>query len=268
MDRYRSIVWAGTIGVVAGVCLSWVDARASPSGFCDPGTIVTKFIDQEFEDARKRNRFCIEYYRDLTAGLSPHTGLNGWQWLHVVLVGYHLANASQIAAEMGRHAAAADFIDEARSHAGLWSNFFETPLVRWDDIINVTIGFQLERKGAIEEAKRWYETHPDTHTYARLAAIALSEQNAREATDRAAQALELHPRNLTAMIVLAAIAEKDEYGVVSGIERDAIAEVKKILKQSNFTYQYMPVYYGEIWWAKVWIEDLGTIGMPPRENLP
>lgn len=266
----RGIVWAGIIGVVAGLCLSWADARASDE-FCERGTIVIKFIDQEFEDARKLNRFCIEGYLDLTAGLSPQTGLRGWDWFHVALVGYHLATASQIAAEMGRHDDAADFIDKAKSYANSWGNFFAPPLMKWDRILNVTIGFQLERKGAVKDAKRWYENHPDEHTYARLAAIALRERNTREATEWALKALEIgsqNPRNLTAMIVLAAMAEEDEHGIVPGIERETIAEIKKVLKLDWPYNQSMPVYYGEVWWAKVWIEDTGTIGMPPRANLP
>jgi len=269
--RHRSVCWAGIIGVVVGLCLSGADARASTSGFCQPAAIMTKFIDQKFEEAQELNRDCIEHYRDLTAGLSPQMEVGGWHWLNVLNVGYHLATGSQIAAEMGRHTSAAEFIDEAKSHADLWNEFFESPLVRWDHIINVTIGFQLERKGALEDAKRWYESHPGEHTYARLAAIALAEQNTGEAKEWAYKALKIgspNPQNLTAMIVLAGVAEEDENGIVSSIEREAIAEIKKILKQDWPHNQFMPVYFGEIWWAKEWIERMGTIGMPPKAKLP
>ncbi len=231
-------------------------SNAQPSAFCKKEEVIRSYIAQDYERALSLNEHCIEYYKTKTANLNPNGELNGWQWIDVVSVGYHICTGSQIAAEMGLLLTAKDMIDEAKQYARSWP--YTNQLVRWSEIINVTEGYYLEMADKTYEAEQFYKDHQDQHTLSRLAVLALKRRDINAAIEWAAQSAEKEALNLTALIIMASIGR-------SGEPDDAAKVVlKPILKQKNYSNQFMPVYYAEVWWAELWIEGTGNIEILPQ----
>lgn len=228
---------------------------AGASAFCDRHAIIQAYISGDYETATSLNKDCINHYEIKTEKLNRHGSLTGRQWNDILLYGYHICVGSQIAAEMGQLLAAEDMLDTAKRYSRSWP--FENDLVKWSLVINLTEGFYLEMIGNRREAERLYRRNQDEYTLGRLAVLAMQQKDYGLAVDWAGLSLQSNPENLTSAIILAAVSDSNS------IDQSAADLLVPIIENRNKSNQFMPAYYAEVWWAKIWVEEAGKIGILP-----
>lgn len=201
----------------------------------------------------------VSHYKALTANLPIGGPLDGDGVLNVLNAGFHLCATAQIQAMMGDSKAAEESISEAEEYAKNWSAFYNSPILVWSDVIEVTEGFQMEKAGNIDPAKKVYAEHPSRYTLSRLAFLFLLESDDNEATHWARETLAVDPKNPTAHVVLAAISEK------KGDRSNALRSYENALrymKTGEERHIFLPVYYAEYPTAKKAIERLTGVSSP------
>jgi tetratricopeptide (TPR) repeat protein len=244
--------------LILSVCAQ-APAQAPPStpSPCNNREIVRSLLGDKNALALAETRACIDYFRRLTANLTPTTHPPSFdQASDVLQLAHHLCSVAQIHAIMGHKAEARSALtlceNMDRDWAGLTHSFLITQ--GW---VEMTRGFVLELGGDVTGARRAY-LEAESYCGERLAMISLASSDTEAAIKWASKALKGDPKNPTAYVALAAGFER------AGSPTEALQSYRQALayfdEAATKSNEFFPVFYYEHTRAK---EAIGRLAARP-----
>lgn len=236
--------------VVLGVVILGV-LRDAESQACDAGETIKRMLDGDLEGALRMNQQCIDDSKS-------QSSRDFWGWYADAMLAYDLCVRAQLYALMGKASEADRTLRDAEATG---RKYEADVLVQWLQVLEPTKGFILEKRGLIAQAKTQYAQRPYSYSLARLAVLALSELDLKQAVEWAGKALAADPKSATAYVILGAVAEK-QGSVDTALER--YERALNLIAELPGNHQFLPIYYVERDGARDGLRRLRSASRSPR----